>query len=371
MRTAPNDEDDVRTHVRTRYAQIAERGGCCGSDPSGAPIALDSVSASAAVGYRAEEMGAVPEGSNLGLGCGNPQAIAGLQPGETVLDLGSGGGFDCFLAARQVGETGRVVGVDMTPEMLSRARANAAKGGYSNVEFRLGEIEHLPLADCSVDVVLSNCVINLSPDKLGVYREAFRVLRPGGRLAISDVVAARPLPAELRSNLDAYCGCVAGAIPVAELERILPELGFTDVSIRLKEESRDWIKSWFPGSGVEESFVSADIQARKPVASGLEAQTDQSGRALVGMNARVLELIAIGASVAGHCRPCLTYHLAAARGVGAGEDEIREAVGVGQKVERGSLAAMREFVKEALGGPAVEGSPCCGGGVATIGKSCC
>jgi len=277
MTTTPTDDDSVRMNVRARYASIVERGSCCGSDSAcGAPDPLVNASASAALGYPAEDINSMPEGSNLGLGCGNPQAIADLKPGETVLDLGSGGGFDCFLAARQVGETGRVIGVDMTPEMISRARENARKGDYANVEFRLGEIEHLPVADQSVDVILSNCVINLSANKHQVYREALRVLRHGGRLAISDVVAVRPLPAELRSSLDAYCGCVAGAIRVDELQQLLTELGFSDVTIRLKEESRQFIKNWFPGSGAEEYVMSADIQACKAPESPSRGQTSQS-----------------------------------------------------------------------------------------------
>jgi len=266
MSTDHQDEHAVRSRVRERYAEIARGGGsCCQSKHESCCGAgtLGNAAASAGLGYSDAEMAAVPEGSNLGLGCGNPQAIAALRPGETVLDLGSGGGFDCFLAARQVGDTGRVIGVDMTPEMLSKARANAAAAGYTNVEFRLGEIEHLPVADSSVDVVISNCVINLSPDKPQVYREIYRVLRPGGRIAVSDVVATKPLPARVRSSLDAHCGCVAGAALVSDLEQMLAGTGFADVSVRVKPESREFIKTWFPGSGVEEFVVSADIGACK------------------------------------------------------------------------------------------------------------
>ncbi|MFA7330248.1 MAG: arsenite methyltransferase [Candidatus Delongbacteria bacterium] len=258
------NEDQVRGAVRERYAKIAtlQGGSCCGGGSS--CCSVDEMAATSAhLGYSSAELEAVPAGSNLGLGCGNPQAIAALQPGETVLDLGSGAGFDCFLAARQVGAEGRVIGVDMTPDMLSRARANAEEGGYANVDFRLGEIEHLPVADGSVDVILSNCVINLSPDKGQVFREAHRVLKPGGRLAISDVVALQALPEALRHDLDAYGGCVAGAAQVGEVEELLRAVGFRDVQVRVKEESRAFIQEWFPGSGAEAYVASATIEARR------------------------------------------------------------------------------------------------------------
>ena len=199
----------------------------------------------------------------MGLGCGNPQAIAQMKRGEVVLDLGSGGGFDCFLAAKQVGEEGRVIGVDMTPEMLAKARENARKGNYTNVEFRLGEIEHLPVADNSVDVIISNCVINLSPAKGQVFREAYRVLKPKGRLAISDVVAINRLPDEVCKNTDALCGCVSGAAQVSEIEQMLRDAGFSEVSIEIKEESAQFIHDWFPGSGFENHVRSAVITAVK------------------------------------------------------------------------------------------------------------
>src|SRR5688572_19012604 len=218
------------------------------------------------LGYSAADVAAVGDGADLGLGCGNPTAIASLRPGETVLDLGSGAGFDAFLAARAVGPTGRVIGVDMTPEMLHTARANAAKSRTANVEFRLGEIESLPVADASVDVILSNCVINLSPEKPRVFREAFRVLRAGGRLAISDVVALQPLPPEVRADLELHTGCVAGAAVVADLRAMLEAAGFADVRIEPKQQLQAVVDGWFPGRGVGGMVASATITARKPAA---------------------------------------------------------------------------------------------------------
>jgi len=216
------------------------------------------------MGYSPAELSSLPEGADLGLGCGNPQAIAALRPGETVLDLGSGGGIDCFLASRAVGESGKVIGVDMTPEMIQRAREGATEAGISNVDFRLGEIEHLPVADGTADVILSNCVINLSPDKPAVFREAFRVLKPGGRLAISDMVAVAPLPEEVRNSVELHVGCVAGAAMIDELKTMLGEIGFVDVRIETNERGGELIREYAPGSGLEDYVVSAIIEARRP-----------------------------------------------------------------------------------------------------------
>lgn len=257
------EAEEIRQAVLDNYRQVAQKGAtgcapstsCCGG---GEVVSLQ-------LGYSQQEVASVPEGANLGLGCGNPHAIAALRPGETVLDLGSGGGFDCFLAARQVGESGRVIGVDMTPEMVAKARANARKGGYSQVEFRLGEIEHLPVPDRSVDVILSNCVINLSPDKPRVFAEAFRVLKPGGRLAISDVVASIPLPEEFRNNPALLAGCVGGAVTVKEVEAMLLASGFEHIQIRPKDESREFIRDWAPGQRIEDYVVSATIEAVRPI----------------------------------------------------------------------------------------------------------
>ncbi len=252
--------DEVRAAVRAQYGRIAtaSASGCCGPGPA---ASLDA-------GYEPEDLAAVPDGANLGLGCGNPQAIAELKQGETVLDLGAGAGFDAFLAARQVGLTGRVIGVDMTPDMVAKARRNAESMGLETVEFRLGEIESLPVADASIDVILSNCVINLSPDKRAVLREAFRVLRPGGRLAILDVVRTAPLPESVERDIVALTGCVAGAASREELVSGLEAAGFEDVEVAVREESRSLIKTWMPGSGVETYVASATVEARKPNGAG-------------------------------------------------------------------------------------------------------
>jgi SAM-dependent methyltransferase len=221
---------------------------------------------STVMGYSQEDMDSVPQGANMGLGCGNPVALASLKPGETVVDLGSGGGFDCFLAAKEVGKTGRVIGVDMTPAMVSKARKNAEGTETGNVEFRLGEIEHLPLADSSADIVMSNCVINLSPDKLGVYRDVYRVLKPGGRLAISDIVATAPLPEKIRSDLSLVGACVGGAATIEETEEMLNEAGFSDIRIIPKDNSRELIRQWDPAKSQQalDYVVSAYIEAVKP-----------------------------------------------------------------------------------------------------------
>lgn len=273
----PPDPETLRTEIRRRYGSIAAGEAtlqssagsscCCSSSPEafGATTCGCSSDAQARVlGYSEVDLTAVPEGANLGLGCGNPVAIASLNPGQTVLDLGAGAGFDAFLAARAVGPSGRVFGVDMTPEMVAKAQANAKKGGYTQVDFRLGEIEALPVADATVDVIISNCVINLCPDKRPVYREAFRVLKPGGRLSVSDVVAREELPEEVKQDLALHSGCLAGATPLADLLAFLREAGFEDAVIRPKGNSNEVIESWVASSAVKARVFAAEVTARKP-----------------------------------------------------------------------------------------------------------
>ncbi len=249
---------EIKEMVRSWYGGVAaDSAGCCGST-------TPSRGASRSMGYSETELASLPEGADLSLGCGNPQALAAMRPGEVIVDLGSGAGIDCFLAAQQVGPAGRVIGVDMTHEMLTKARANAERVGAANVEFRLGEIEHLPIADQTADVVISNCVVNLVPDKEQVYREAFRVLKPGGRLAIADVVNTAPLPPELSSDTTLLCACLAGAASARQIEDWLAAAGFIDVRITIKPGSRELVETWAPSSGIEDYVASATIEGRKP-----------------------------------------------------------------------------------------------------------
>lgn len=252
--------------IQEQYGHIAimaDQAGCgCGC--GGAWADADSIGVQ--VGYTRDELASVPSGANLGLGCGNPLAMASLKPGETVLDLGSGAGLDCFLAADRVGELGRVIGVDMTPAMISRARQIAQSQGdrYANVEFRLGEIEHLPLSDGSVDVIISNCVINLSPNKRQVFQEAYRVLKSGGRLAISDIVATIDIPRQWRDDAALWTGCVAGAATIDELDTLLTNIGFAAVRIAPQSGSHEFIREWVPNTSLADYVVSAVIEAFKP-----------------------------------------------------------------------------------------------------------
>ncbi|WP_136687103.1 arsenite methyltransferase [Halorhabdus amylolytica] len=292
-KASTDDTDELspseqRRAVRERYGDVAEEesrgdrtagGGCCGggtdaetrdagdgatdSSCCGASGTTDAAERARDIGYSDDQLETVPDASNMGLSCGNPTAIASLEAGETVLDLGSGGGFDCFLASDAVGPNGRVIGVDMTPEMVEKARENARDRGDDTVDFRLGEIEHLPVADEAVDVIISNCVLNLSPDKSQVFREAARVLRPGGRLAISDVVRTAELPEDLRIDPESVSACIGDAAPPTELEAMLGEAGFIDVSIEPTDDD-EFISEWHPERDPREYVASARIEARKP-----------------------------------------------------------------------------------------------------------
>lgn len=272
-------DSSVRQKVRAGYASIArgESSSCCGSDDADAALFAQGV------GYKAEELEALPEGTNLGLSCGNPTALAQLKSGEVVLDLGSGAGFDALLASAQVGSEGHVIGVDMTPEMVDRARANAVtnaeRTGIDNVDFRLGEIEHLPVADASVDVILSNCVINLSPDKSAVWREIARVLRPNGRVSVSDIALKRPLPDQVKDAVEALVGCVAGAALVADTEEMVQQAGLIDITLEEKDGNIAAMETWhdplyreiqdgLPSGTVPADFItSLSVSARKPEAA--------------------------------------------------------------------------------------------------------
>ncbi len=261
------ENEKTRQAVRERYGEIAKEGtkGCgCTPSTSCCGDVKTEAAFSESLGYSIQELKSIPEGADLNIGCGNPVAIASLKPGQVVLDLGSGGGLDCFLAAQKVGEKGLVIGVDMTPEMIKRARENAVTAGFNNVEFRLGEIELLPVADNSVDVIISNCVINLSPEKKKVLQEAYRVLKPGGRLAISDIVAIKAMPEEIQKDLTLYVGCISGAALVTDLERMLQETGFVEIKIEPKEQAREIIQEWAPETKVADYVASAVIEARKP-----------------------------------------------------------------------------------------------------------
>ncbi|MBN2025851.1 MAG: arsenite methyltransferase [Actinobacteria bacterium] len=251
------EDRDVKKIVREGYGAIAGKGGsCCGPAEPCCCGASKADEISSQIGYSMEELKSVPEGANLGLGCGNPVALASLRKGETVVDLGSGPGLDSFLAANAVGEAGRIIGVDMTHEMLEKARENARKGGYGNVEFRLGEIENLPVADATADAIISNCVINLSPDKERVFREAFRILKPGGRLMVSDIVLEGELPQQVRESAAAYVGCVSGAVLREDYFRMIEEAGFENVEVESAEYP---LKMMFDDDTAEAIMAGLDI----------------------------------------------------------------------------------------------------------------
>jgi arsenite methyltransferase len=272
------EEEEIKSAVRDAYSKVAKREISIPLNPLKCCCTKGDLShdISRAVGYNEEELASVPEGANLGLGCGNPTALASLNEGETVLDLGSGAGFDCFLAANAVGATGQVIGVDMTPEMIEKARENARKGGYRNVDFRLGELEHLPVADSSVDAMISNCVINLTPDKAAVFREAFRVLKPGGRLAVSDMVLLKELPDVVKQSVAAYVGCLSGAIMKDAYIATIRAAGFEDIRI------------------VEESSFPLDYMASDPSAQAIRESINLTPDELADLTGSVVSIKVTG-----------------------------------------------------------------------------
>jgi AhpD family alkylhydroperoxidase len=372
----------VRAAVREGYGKIAQKSrghasgaSCCGSGPE------DSAQLARHIGYSAEELVALPDGANMGLSCGNPTALASLKPGEVVLDLGSGGGFDVFMAARKVGATGRAIGVDMTPEMLAKARKNIGtyreRSGLENVEFRLGEIERLPVADNSVDVVISNCVINLSPDKPQVWREIARVLKPGGRVAVSDLALFKPLPGEVKEMIEALVGCVAGAVLVEETERMARDAGLTDIRLNAKKDYLEAMTDWKdplylkilehlpPGAKAGDYVTSLEVSASKPVS-------------IVDYSAAVNELVAIGAAIAANCEPCLKYHFRKAQQLGVSKAVMARAVEAGVKVKDSPHHAILRLAARLTGAgliePADASDPCCGlqgAGASPAGGECC
>ena len=355
-------KEDVHQQVRDAYSRIAaaKTSSCCGSTNC-CGGAEDPKQLASELGYTDAELASLPENANMGLSCGNPTAIAALKPGEVVLDLGSGGGFDVFIAAEKVGASGSSIGVDMTHEMLMKARKNigefSKRTGLKNVEFRLGEIEHLPIADNSVDAVISNCVINLSPHKSQVWKEIFRVLKPGGRAAISDLALLKPLPKNIVRSVTALVGCVAGAVLVDETEKMIQNAGFLKYRFDNKSGFIDKMTQWndplycsivelLPKEKKLSDYItSLGISVIKPCAK-------------VKVDEKIQELIAIGASITAHCQPCFTYHLDKAKELGLSEAEIKEAVAVGESVQRGASAKMSQHVRAAVGN-AIPGSSCC------------
>ena len=379
MNTIQIDPENIRQTVREGYGQIAKQDACgcgagvscCGSSPS------DSEKLAQHIGYSAEELAALPEGANMGLSCGNPNALAALQPGETVLDLGSGGGFDLFIAGRKVGASGLAIGVDMTAEMLAKARKNTGiyreRSGLNNVEFRLGEIEHLPVADDSVDAIISNCVINLSPDKPQVWREISRVLKPGGRVAVSDLALLKPLPPAVMEMVEALVGCVAGAVLVSETERMAKEAGLTDIVLTPKSDYIDGMVDWqdplyqkiiahLPSGAKPSDYItSLEVTARKPSTSCSCACDTEADRTLYSPS--VAELVAIGAAIAANCEPCFKYHYDKARKLGVSADDMAKAVNTAQSVKQAPAKAILQLADRFLNDnfTPTEDKACCPG----------
>jgi arsenite methyltransferase len=352
-------KEQIREAVRDGYGKIARTGGTCGSPSCCGSGMADEVAR--VVGYSAAELALLPEGANMGLSCGNPTAIASLKAGEIVLDLGSGGGFDVFIAAQKVGPTGRVIGVDMTPDMVSKARHGTAayrqRTGLDNVEFRLGEIEHLPVADASVDVVISNCVLNLSPDKPQVWREIGRVLKPGGRVAISDLALLKPLPDEIRNMVESLIGCVAGAVLVDETRalaeaavlaeiQLTPKPGYVDAMMDWNDPLYRTIIEHLPaGAKAGDYITSLDVAAQK--AEGPASEAGEKPQRVY--TPAVGELVAIGAAIAANCEACFKYHYGQAQKLGVAKEDMACAVTMAQKVKEAPARAVLDVANRYLG----------------------
>jgi arsenite methyltransferase len=375
--SSPDKNEQIREAVREGYGKIAKAGGTCGSGSCCGSRAAEQVAR--VVGYSEAELATLPEGANMGLSCGNPTAVASLRAGEVVLDLGSGGGFDVFIAGQKVGATGRVIGVDMTPDMVSKARhgvtAYQQRTGLDNVEFRLGEIEHLPVADASVDVVISNCVLNLSPDKPQVWREIGRVLKPGGRVAISDLALLKPLPEEIRNMVESLIGCVAGAVPVDQTRtmaeaaglvniQLTPKLGYVDAMMDWNDPLYRKVVQHLPaGAKAGDYLTSLDVKAAK----GEGQEPGANGKTRRVYNPAVGELVAIGAAIAANCEPCFKYHYGQARKHGVSNEDMACAVTMARKVKEAPARALLDLANKYLGGTASAeeaGAPpqhtCCG-----------
>ena len=358
-----HDEKAIKAAVRQRYGELAERAGpCCGSGEN-----RGGTDRRCAPGYSPEDLAALdPAVVSMGLGCGNPAALAELGPGDVVLDLGSGGGIDVFLAARRVGPSGRAIGVDMTEEMFERARRAAAAMGIANADFRHGDIDALPLEDRSVDVVISNCVINLAPDKLRVFREAFRVLRPGGRLVVSDVVSNGPLPASVRADLEAWARCLGGALEEGEYLDLIEAAGFEGVEILSRQ-----------GAAQPGEVCNITVRARKPVAPAQDCGTSRRRPVMDPLDTKTEELIAIGAALAANCEPCLRYHVRRGGEAGCTREAMRRAVEIAQGVKATPARLLARLADRLLGsslGPQGGDSPCEAAGGPTVAMSagpCC
>ncbi len=378
------EPESVRQKVREGYGKIAVSGGSCCSAKPGCCGSNAAASAQLVqhIGYDAKELTALPDGANMGLSCGNPTALASLKPGEVVLDLGAGGGFDVFIAGPKVGATGRVIGVDMTPEMLAKARKNIAtyrkRTKLDNVEFRLGEIERLPVADASVDVIISNCVINLSPDKPQVWKEIARVLKPGGRVAVSDLALIKPLPKAVTGMIEALVGCIAGAVLASETERMAREAGLADIKLTPKSAYIDTMTDWkdplyqkilkhLPKRTKPSDYItSLSVQARKPATCGC-------GASLV--TPAVNELVAIGAAITANCEPCFKYHYGQARKLGVSPQDMAVAVKTANSVKQAPARSVLQLAERFLQGdftPTAD-KVCCPGPAVSPNKkgNCC